>query len=75
MLSSEQKIYLTGPLRDELVQCKKKHQMSKRYFGDGFNDYGLAFCLDNDNSIEENAVRLNLKRGISGLRTSNTRTN
>ena len=49
--------------------------MSKRYFGDGFNDYGLAFCLDNDNSIEENAVRLNLKRGISGLRTSNTRTN
>lgn len=66
--SSERKIYLTDPLREEWIERKKKYQLSKWLLGDDFNDCGLVFFLDNGDPIETKLCEIKLKKWYKRLK-------
>lgn len=53
---SKRFIFLTEPLKNEILERLKKIKIDKERLGDRYNDFGLLFCLDNGNPIEPNLM-------------------
>ena len=50
--TSKRFLYMTAPLKEELLERKRQVELQKQLLGENYNDYNLVFCLDNGDPIE-----------------------
>jgi integrase len=50
--SSIRRIFITEPLKKELIRRKEKVERDKLYYGERYSDYNLVFCFEDGRAIE-----------------------
>lgn len=50
--TSKRFLYMTAPLKEELLERKRQVELQKQLYGERYNDYNLVFCLENGDPIE-----------------------
>ena len=50
--TSKRFLYMTAPLKKELLERKKQVELEKQLLGSNYNDYNLVFCHQNGDPIE-----------------------
>ena len=50
--SSNRFLYMTTPLKQELLERKRQVQLQKELYGARYHDYNLVLCLDNGDPVE-----------------------
>ena len=56
-LGSERSLYMTEPLKNELLERKAQYEKTKLYLGSDFIDNNLVFSLDNGTPIEPHLLQ------------------
>ena len=60
--SSERYVFMTKPLKEELLKCMKEIERQKAYYGENYHDFHLIFCLDNGDPIEPKLLEKRFKK-------------